>query len=842
MSPEYVHETGEAMDLLGNTGKIVYVDATGTPGVNCDYTTIAGAAAYLKSLPGKRGGIIALREGQNHDVSTVVDVRGLTFKSTGDGVTPMATIRAVTGGVLQIGGTLFEVVLISVDVTVGFAGNFFLDTIETDITRFVGCNFIFGAAKNLIGSSGGPFTVSLGYWNCGQPTFPVGNQIYAASVYTTLTIQVQGTDGAGSLQFGAKDLMADTLARYDTTGQITGIPVGFLTVAPGENIQSRLDSVAAVPLLRGYVTLLPGIHVVNAPVKILSDACTLTGMDKSAVVQSAEPFLRTKLITMSALGPPVYVPCVPADIGLSFTAVSGVVGTLRAYDNATRVWTVATSGTLQVGDVCTLGPGGTGVGIISGIATYIYEAVIMVGDKVDGIIVSEAVVSGIVLDQETVGPNGFYAYGGTDNQFLDCQAVACADMTFVTPNLFWTGFVHSDSVAGPCIRPVFRACIVSSDGDPDNKYCDAFHIDGINLSSWCIYGHNNRVKDASIFLCSVDTTDQTSYLFTGVDGGAVLSNRARNAPFDATSIVAGIVNSFNCQFIGNNIEDCPSTGAGCFAVMGIDGCGNIVFDSNSFDSGYTFLTMNAGGYTACVASDIGKVVTGSVSRNTGVLAAYDNVSRIWTLRTSPISPAVPGRGAVVANVLTPAVAPGWTVNALIGLSVTLNGVPYVIASNLANTLTVTPVFLLPLDGNYDWQLPWQVGDICAITAGTGAGTVGATNHNIWASIFSLVDTGSFPEDNNRIIITDNTLKGADVGISLAASTTECVIGPNTYLDITTRLVDASTTNKYSATNQEGAGNPNSVVSGNYGDLYLDTGSGTLYQCTSYPQGTVWKVI
>jgi len=41
------------------------------------------------------------------------------------------------------------------------------------------------------------------------------------------------------------------------------------------------------------------------------------------------------------------------------------------------------------------------------------------------------------------------------------------------------------------------------------------------------------------------------------------------------------------------------------------------------------LVMQAAGYTACVAADIGKQVLGGVSTDTGNLVAYDNVTRTW---------------------------------------------------------------------------------------------------------------------------------------------------------------------------------------------------------------------
>jgi len=72
-------------------------------------------------------------------------------------------------------------------------------------------------------------------------------------------------------------------------------------------------------------------------------------------------------VTMDAVG---YTPCVPGDIGKFVTgSVSLATGKLVAYDNGTRVWTINTYSTFQVGDNCTISGAGTGIGDITGIAT-----------------------------------------------------------------------------------------------------------------------------------------------------------------------------------------------------------------------------------------------------------------------------------------------------------------------------------------------------------------------------------------------------------------------------------------------------------------------------------------
>lgn len=38
----------------------------------------------------------------------------------------------------------------------------------------------------------------------------------------------------------------------------------------------------------------------------------------------------------------------------------------------------------------------------------------------------------------------------------------------------------------------------------------------------------------------------------------------------------------------------------------------------------------------------------------------------------------------------------------------------------------------------------------------------------------------------------------------------------------------------------GSGNPNDIVTGNFGDEFYDTVQGRFYKCLSYPSGTYWE--
>ena len=631
MSAPAVHETGEAVQpgggsLLDNHGKIVFVDPTGTPGTDCDFNTIADASTYLHTLPGKVGGFIILAGNKTHQVSTVVDVMGLEIR--GGRYAPAPIIQAVTGGKLLVDGTRFRGVIISVPGT--FAGTYFLEFTASAKGDYHKVDFQPSTGKYIFGTTVGPWNIELTYRITGQ-SLQQGGMFDPSGVYNILKPLVYSSTGAGPLQFGTRNVWCDEGGRFDTTGHITGLPAGLLTVAPGESIQSRLNSLIGIG---GKVTLLPGVHTIYAPLKLLDDSIILDGDSKSAHVRVMEPFTRTQY--MNNFGSPQpYINCVPTDVGKPVVgSISGATGILLSYNNTTRQWIISTSGiSFQTNDILTI-TGGTGSAKLNYTFPYMWEACVMIGDKFNGIIVNQCVVDGIQLDQYTYGPNGYYAYGGHDNEFLDSEACAFADMSWSLgpSSIFWTGFVHSDSILAPCIRPVMRSCRVSSDG-PTHRYCDAFHVDGINYTSWCVYGHNNRIIDASIFLCAVDTCDETSYIFTGVTGGVILANQCRNAPYHADSIVSGLVDCYDVEVQGNDFIDCPPTGDGGFAVIGIDGCGRIVFNANTFDSGYRYLTMQSSGYVNCVPTDIGKQVVGAPPGSTGVLIAYDNTTRIWTVRT-----------------------------------------------------------------------------------------------------------------------------------------------------------------------------------------------------------------
>lgn len=278
--PEYRYYDGAVWHGFGGittASKSVFVDAVGTPGVDCDFTTIAAACAFLKALPGERGGVVSLRGGQNHNVSSAVDARGVTFQSVGG----RPTIVAVTGGSMRVSGSAYRGVAVSVPLT--FAGTFLFDADETGSMDFLGCTLTPAAGKAIIGNSGPPIVLTVTFRESGQ-SLQDGMVIDPASVFAVENYVFLNTSLIGPFQMGTKNVIVNPQARYIiTTGVITSIPADTIYVSPGENIQAALDSVAAQG---GAVYILPGIHVVQRSVNVFGSNVLLKGYGASSVIRA----------------------------------------------------------------------------------------------------------------------------------------------------------------------------------------------------------------------------------------------------------------------------------------------------------------------------------------------------------------------------------------------------------------------------------------------------------------------------------------------------------------------------------------------------------------------------
>lgn len=246
----------------GETGKGrgAYVD----PGGGGDYLTIAAAIADL----GSRATSLVLAGGATHTVSTTVDLRGTTLRAGGGGF-PLVT--AATGGSLTLGGTCFRG--IKFVVPAGFGGTYFLDINESP-NCFQECRFAPASGKFIVGAASGPAFAVTNFLQCGQDD-QNGGMFDPAATLSNPIIACLGTDTSGIMQFGGYDIVEDILAEADTTGGVTAIPADTFYVIPGENIQTRLDSLGSDG---GTVILLPGTHDVTDSLSITKDRTVLQGI------------------------------------------------------------------------------------------------------------------------------------------------------------------------------------------------------------------------------------------------------------------------------------------------------------------------------------------------------------------------------------------------------------------------------------------------------------------------------------------------------------------------------------------------------------------------------------
>jgi hypothetical protein len=482
-----VSVTGDPISPLGDIGKIVTVDVLGTPGLDCDFTNIADAAAFLRSLPGKRGGIIGLMGSQTHNVNTIIDIRGMKFVFIGAGV---AVISAQTGGLLQSSGN--EFIGMQIDVLAGFtnpyAGFYFIDIIENGGLSFDRTTLNIATGKFLVGSSVGGTRVRCRFRNGGQQ-LQQGIVFDPAATFALFEVMIWGTNNFGSIQFGARPVTADGFARYDTTGQITGIPIAELTVAPGENIQSRLDSLAAVG--GGLCLVLSGIHLRTEPCYLIGNNIKMQGSGDGTVIRA-------------------------------------LAGT----------WNAAYT------------QGGTGGG---GAPSRYQDSVVCIGRSHNGlseVIVEGCEVQDLVVES-SVSIHGFYIYGGTDNRFEGCTARAL-DQLIYPGSWAAVGFMITDSYSLPAERCVIDDCVVESDGT-SHWYCDAYHMEGGPPAGGFsgFYGNGNRVYDSSIIECSASSAFQTIYSLSKCTDSTCYICTGRNCPKDGTGngITLGVFNCNKCAFI-----------------------------------------------------------------------------------------------------------------------------------------------------------------------------------------------------------------------------------------------------------------------------------------------------
>jgi len=91
------------------------------------------------------------------------------------------------------------------------------------------------------------------------------------------------------------------------------------------------------------------------------------------------------------------------------------------------------------------------------------------------------------------------------------------------------------------------------------------------------------------------------------------------------------------------------------------------------------------------------------------------------------------------------------------------------------------------------------------------------------------------------IVGGNHLDNCTTGTQVDANCDNTIVRPSTFVNVTTNYVDLNASTKYIGTHRKGTGSPNGVVTGTFGDTYVDTNNNVCYICISYPQGTSWRI-
>lgn len=584
-----VHETGEAaqVDALTDRGKSVYVDPLGTPGVDCDFNTIEQAAQYLKGLPGLRGGTVALRGGVNHDISTVVDARGLIFTAVGQG---RPVIRRVGVGRFRASGCQFKGIAFENSVM-----GFLLDLDETGHSDFLGCDFRPAVSNAYIfGSTGIGVVPTLTIRQSGQSN-QTGRMMDPSAVFPSINIILTGTNGLGALQFGARNVTVDLDARYDTTGLITGVPDGSLSVAPGESIQSRLDSLPN----GGQLSVLPGIHDITEQLHVCYNDVEVVGLGNAVIRALSATWHSGAMVTVFNFGG-----CVGDTVTITTSVgaqalTEGVHWTAAGSNNATALSLAtainATSGVHGMRAVVPPGCSTVRMSTIlaattitsvtttdaTNLPTSTSEATIVIGATTGKETLVGCVLSSLYVHVEKP-LHGIWVVGGSENKVDKCNVTALYAGASPATNRVGILFTNGNGTAGR--KFTCSNCLVSRNASP-NAFTDGIHFDGGVVGGFTgIFGFptNDGIYDSQAFNNVVEYCGETVLLLTRCFASSLFLNRTRFCPL-TNGIVFGSLVCTDCEFVDCSIEDNPD-GGGVIVVYG--------YESRSCI--YRALTINAG--------------------------------------------------------------------------------------------------------------------------------------------------------------------------------------------------------------------------------------------------------
>lgn len=340
-----------------------------------------------------------------------------------------------------------------------------------------------------------------------------------------------------------------------------------------------------------------------------------------------------------------YVSCVLTDIGKPVVgSVSGHTGTLINYDNTTRIWTVQTAQTYIATDVLSI-TGGTGAGTVTTVTTiaqriYVALAQLEKSNVKNNPITTAAATVQACAYQEINNITGWSADGGTGISFT---------LSAVPASVMWSDvFMGTDPSFTPSRANLVASTLVWDTPLFQTNLCDSLLFRNITKEGYgglgCSYFQYHLTTTNSKFL---NYTYDLNYNQPGATFGLInASNESNNNTFSKWNI-GGIRNlvatGYLCVCNNNsgpitvsnikgNVGKIPILNywQNCL-IKNVTAAQPVMHMVRKFRLATRTLTMNAGGYVSCVAGDIGRTVTGSLSGNTGILVAYNNTTRVWQL-------------------------------------------------------------------------------------------------------------------------------------------------------------------------------------------------------------------
>ena len=653
--------------------------------------------------------------------------------------------------------------------------------------------------------------------------FDIGDIVeWSGTAWVVIVAAVEGEEADGTRAVVTGGTAAGTLASHEEKVAVYAIKGVQTTLALGNIDLTNAKGVLELTLGLGNV------DVVNSEFGSLELTLGLGNVD---VVSSEFGVVTLEL----AVGG--YVNCV-ADVGETVTAVgSGDTGIMVAFDNGTRVWTVAPTSatdTFADGDALTVGGGGSGVGdvIVGGVTVATNAYVDCVADDVgkavagsvsghSGILIAynngtftwsiapDNAVTDTFLEADVLtitgggGGGGIITGGGITaiaNDYVNCDLAAIGGTVTATGSgdtgtlaaydngtRVWT--VIPDTAA--MVFAEADTLVIGGGGTGSGIVTGGGVGVATNVYVPCVGGDVGELVTGSV-------SGDTGTLIAYDNGTFTWSIAPTNAVADtflesdvltigSGGIGVGVIVGGGITSIANPYVDANDAAIGSAVTATGSGHAGILVaynnttrvwliepDDNAVDvfaeadtlvvaAGLGSGIVTGGGvgvveaYVNCVNGDIGELVTGSVSGDTGILIAFDNGTRVWSIAPTTLPEdfvgfgdrlTIGGGGSGIATVAAGGVA--GIANPYVNADLTALG-SLVTGTGSGDTGTLLAYNNATRVWTIDPELPADVfadGDTMAVAAGTGSGIITGAGVVLDAGGWSF----TAPVDENRILI------------------------------------------------------------------------------------------